>query len=82
MESPNQPTNEELIALIRWDSRRQTESALAKLTEVLDCLRDDNHLGALGAFRSLDEDMARLKVFLARIAWLTGLGGAVQGRSS
>jgi len=38
---------------------------------VIDCLSDDNHLGALDAFRALDEDMARLSVFLMRMAKLS-----------
>jgi len=41
---------------------------------VLDCLWEENHLGALDAFRSLDEDMITLKAVLTRIARLTGLG--------
>jgi len=42
-----------------------------KLTEVIECLRDDNHLGALGAFAGLDEDIVCLKASLTRIAKLT-----------
>jgi hypothetical protein len=42
-----------------------------KLTEVIECLGDENHLGALGSFAGLDEDIASLKVFLIRIARLT-----------
>jgi hypothetical protein len=40
---------------------------------VIDALVDENHLGALGAFVGLDEDMARLRVFLMHMARLTGL---------
>ena len=72
MDNPKPFTEEDLIALIRKDCRRQAESAQTKLREVLECLGDENHLGALGAFRNLDEDMVSLKVFLTRIARLTG----------
>lgn len=77
----NQFTNESLIAAVRWDARRQTESALKQLTEVHECLRDENHLGALGAFRNLDMEIVQLKVFLTRIARLTGLGTAKHVKS-
>jgi hypothetical protein len=58
--------------VIRRDCLRQAETAQTKLNEVVDCLSDENHLGALGAFASLDEDIVCLKVFLTRIARLTG----------
>jgi hypothetical protein len=67
----NQFPEETLIAAIRWDSLRQAETAQTKLNEVVQCLTDQNHLGALGAFAGLDEDIANLKVFLTRIARLT-----------
>ncbi len=57
--------------MIRTDCRRQAEGAETKLGEVLECLGDENHLGALGSFSRLDEDMVSLKVFLTRIARLT-----------
>jgi hypothetical protein len=38
---------------------------------VIECLGDENHLGALGSFAGLDDDIAGLKVFLMRIARLT-----------
>jgi hypothetical protein len=50
---------------------RQAETAQARLNEVLECLGDENHLGALGSFAGLDEDVVSLKVFLTRIARLT-----------
>ena len=67
----NQFTEENLIAAIRKDSLQQAEPAQAKLNEVIECLGDENHLGALGAFAGLDEDVVSLKVFLTRIARLT-----------
>jgi hypothetical protein len=60
--------------MIRKDCRRQAEAAEIKLGAVIDCLSDENHLGALGAFVGLDEDMATLRTFLMRMAWLTGRG--------
>jgi hypothetical protein len=57
--------------MIRTDSRRQAESIRIRLDEVIECLGDENHLGALGAFIGLDEEALALKVFLTRIAKLT-----------
>lgn len=71
MKNENQFSPERMIAVIRKDCERQAERAEAKLTEVIECLHDENHLGALGAFAGLDEDTACLKVFLVRIARLT-----------
>ena len=67
----NQFTEENLIAVIRSDCLRQAETAQARLNEVLECLGDENHLGSLGSFAGLDEDVVSLKVFLTRIARLT-----------
>ena len=71
MTDPNQFTEENLIAVIRQDCLRQAETAAAKLGEVIECLGDQNHLGALGAFLGLVEEIVCLKVFLTRIATLT-----------
>ena len=71
MTQQNQFAEENLIATIRKDCLRQAQTAQTKLDEVLECLGDDNHLGALGSFAGLDEDIACLKVFLTRIARLT-----------
>jgi hypothetical protein len=71
MQNQNQFTAEDLIARIRKDCHRQAENMQKKLTEVIECLRDDNHLGALGAFAGLDEDIVCLKASLTRIAKLT-----------
>lgn len=71
MQSPNQFTTEDLIAMIRQDCHRQAEIALKKLSEVIECLHDENHLGALGAFAGLEDDTVCLKVLLTRIAKLT-----------
>jgi hypothetical protein len=57
--------------VIRKDCLRQAETAQTKLNEVIECLGDENHLGALGSFAGLDEDVVTLKVFLTRIARLT-----------
>jgi hypothetical protein len=71
MQHQNQFTTEDLIARIREDCHMQVENIQKKLTEVIECLHDENHLGALGAFAGLDEDIVCLKVFLTRIAKLT-----------
>jgi hypothetical protein len=71
MQNENQFSPERTVAVIRKDCERQAERAAAKLTEVIECLHDENHLGALGAFAGLDEDTTCLKVFLVRIARLT-----------
>ena len=70
-DTPSYFTNESLIALLRWDCRAQAEAAETKLSEVIDSLSDNDQLRALGAFVGLDDDMARLKVFLVRMAQLT-----------
>ena len=57
--------------MIRSDCLRQAQTVETKLDEVLTCLGDENHLGSLGAFTALDEDIVALKVFLTRIARLT-----------
>ena len=57
--------------MIRADCLQQAQTAQTKLNEVVECLGDENHLGALGSFAGLDEDIACLRVFLTRIARLT-----------
>ena len=71
MEQEKNFTEENLIAVIRTDCLRQAQTAQTKPGEVVECLGDENHLGALGSFAGLDEDIACLKVFLTRIARLT-----------
>jgi hypothetical protein len=71
MTDQNQFAEEKLIAAIREDCLRQAETAQTKLNEVIEYLGDENHLGALGAFAGLDEDIVGLKLFLTRIARLT-----------
>jgi hypothetical protein len=57
--------------MVRTDCLRLAQTARTKLDEVIECLADENHLGALGSFVGLDEDVVCLKVFLTRIARLT-----------
>ncbi len=71
MMNQNEFSDENLIAMIRKDCRRQAEAAEIKLGQVIDCLSEENHLGALGAFVGLDEDVACLRVFLTRMAKVT-----------
>ena len=61
----------DLLAAIRTDCLRQAQVAQTKLNEVLECLGDESHLGALGAFAGLDDDLVCLKIFLTRIATFT-----------
>jgi hypothetical protein len=44
--------------------------AQTKLNDVVECLTEENHLGALGSFVGLDEDVVTLKLFFTRIARL------------
>jgi hypothetical protein len=67
----NQLADKQLIAAIRKDCLRQAQTAQTKLNDVVECLTDENHLGALGSFVGLDEDVVTLKLFLTRIARLT-----------
>jgi hypothetical protein len=71
MTQPNQFSEEHLIAMIRTDCLRQAQTAQTKISDVVECLEDENHLGALGSFVGLDEEITCLKVFLTRIAKLT-----------
>ena len=71
MTDQNQFREETLISTIREDCLRQAKAAQTKLDEVVECLGDDNHLGALGAFTGLDDEILCLKLFLTRIARLT-----------
>jgi len=63
MQNENQRTPEDLITLIRKDCHRQAESIQKKLAEVTECLHEENHLGALGGFAALDDDIVCLKCF-------------------
>jgi len=72
MKNQNEFTNENFLAMMRKDCRAQAGAAEVKLGQVIDSLLEENHLGALGAFVGLDEDMARLRVFLVHMARLTG----------
>lgn len=75
MESKNQEpsTTDDLIVLVRKDCCDKAKKAETKLKEAIDCLENENHLGALGAVDGLDNDIRCLKAFLIRIARLTGM---------
>ena len=70
MMNQNQFTEEHLIVVIRRDCLRLAQTAQAKLSEVVECLGDENHLGALGSFANLDEDehIRRIQALRADIA--------------
>jgi hypothetical protein len=71
MTDQNQLAERNLISAIRKDCLRQAQTAQTKLNDVVECLTEENHFGALGSFAGLDEDITGLKVFLTRIARLT-----------
>jgi len=82
MAQQNQFAEENLIGVIRSDCLRQAQMAQAKLNEVVECLGDENHLGALGSFAGLDEDIACLRVCLTRIARRGGDSESISGPAS
>lgn len=71
MQNQNQFNDENLIKMLRSDCLHQAKHAATKLTEVVECLGNENHLGALGSFIGLDAEIVCLKVFLTRIAKLS-----------
>lgn len=70
MENPVEFTDENLVAMMRKDTRRQAEAAEIKLGQVIDHLTSENHLAALGAFVGLEEDIGTIRIFLVRMARL------------
>jgi hypothetical protein len=71
MTDKNQLAEKQLISAIRKDCLRQAQTAQTKLNDVVECLTEGNHFGALGSFEGLDDDIVTLKLFLTRIARLT-----------
>ena len=65
---PNQPpTVEALQQAMRENCREQAESLHKRLGEAVECLRDGNHLGALGALAGVDEHVRELSTALKLI---------------
>jgi len=61
------PTTEDLRRSIREDCREQAEALHKRIGEAVECLRDGNHLGALGALAGVDEQIRELSVALKLI---------------
>ncbi len=62
---------ENLIRAMGRDCQHQAETAYGKLQKVIECLRDDNHLAALGSFLGLDEEILYISVVLKRLSRLS-----------
>jgi len=61
------PTTEDLQQAMREDCRGQAETLHKRLGEAVECLRDGNHLGALGALAGVDELFRELTTALKLI---------------
>jgi hypothetical protein len=47
MQNEKPPPTDDLVAMIRSDCRAQAKQIETKFAEVIQCLEDENHLGAL-----------------------------------
>jgi len=65
------PTTEALQQAMRKNCREQAEALHKRLGEAVECLRDGNHLGALGALAGVDEQIRELSTALKLIQRLT-----------
>ena len=61
------PTSEDLQQAMREDCRDRAETLHKRLGEAVECLRDGNHLGALGALAGVDEQIRELSTALKLI---------------
>lgn len=61
------PTTEDLRQSIREDCREQAEAICERMSEAVECLRESNHLGALGALAGVDEKLRDLLTTLKLI---------------
>jgi len=61
------PTTEGLQQAMREDCRVRAETLHKRLGEAVECLRDGNHLGALGALAGVDEQIRELSTALKLI---------------
>ena len=62
-----QPLTEDLRRSIREYCREQAETLHQRMGEAVECLRDGNHLGALGALTGVDEQLRELSTALRLI---------------
>lgn len=61
------PTTEDLRRSIRERCREQAEALHQRIGEAVECLREGNHLGALGALEGVDEQIRELSTALKLI---------------
>lgn len=61
------PTTEDLRRSLREHCREQAETLHQRIGEVVECLRDGNHLGALGALAGVDDQIRELATALKLI---------------
>jgi hypothetical protein len=68
MNQPHQPpTTEDLQQALRGNCLRQAEALHQRIGEAVACLRESNHLGALGALAGVDEKLRELSTALKLI---------------
>ena len=66
---PAQPDNPKAyLQAVVTHCCQEAESAQKRLAEVVDCLRQGNHLGAAGAFDGLEDSIHYIGVVLKRAA--------------
>jgi hypothetical protein len=61
------PTTDDLQHAMREHCREQAETIHKRIGETVECLRDGNHLGALGALVGVDEQIRELSISLNMI---------------
>ena len=59
------------LKAIVTDARLEAEAAESQLHEIVECLRQGNHLGALGEFSGLEDRIQYVRVVLMRAARLS-----------
>jgi hypothetical protein len=59
------------LKAIVTDARLEAEAAESQLHEIVECLRQGNHLGALGEFPGLEDRIQYVRVVLMRAARLS-----------
>jgi hypothetical protein len=63
-EHRERPTTDDLRQAIREHCREQAEVLHKRIGEAVECLRDGNHLGAVGALVGIDEQIRELSIAL------------------
>ena len=71
MQEPNDSERENLMRTMLSDCERFAEFAQGKLDQVVEHLREGNHLAALGAFDGLDDAVLYIGTVLKRLARIT-----------